>query len=110
MSAAATAAGLEQEDGNAIGRDPLLCSRQELETLGHAPVSAQAALRLHCLDCCGNSAVEVRCCTATACPSWPFRLGRSPWKEKRVISDETREKLAASLARGRAARSQGVGL
>ena len=32
------------------------------------------AIRLKCLDCCGNSA-EVRRCPATNCPLWRYRMG-----------------------------------
>lgn len=32
------------------------------------------AIRLKCLDCCCGSAVEVRRCSSTACPLWPYRL------------------------------------
>lgn len=65
----------------------------DLIDLGHKPMSAQKALRLHCLDCCGGSAHEVRYCAALRCPSWPFRLGRSPWRAPLKISDERRQEL-----------------
>ena len=36
------------------------------------------------LDCCCSVASEVRKCTAVACPSWPFRMGVNPFREKRI--------------------------
>lgn len=86
-------------DGQMIGRDPRVLQQEELRQIGHQPMSAQEALRLRCVDCCAGNLSEVRKCTAVACPSWPFRMGKSPWKEKRVLSDEHKAKLAA--ARGK---------
>jgi hypothetical protein len=73
--------GLELgDDGNAVGRDPRGMTVHELRQLGHLPMTAQEALRSRCLDCCAGSAHEVRSCVAVACPAWPFRLGKSPWR------------------------------
>ena len=71
--------GLKPRDGFDAGRDPRSMSPDELKQLGHARVSPLRALRLHCLDCCNESAQEVRLCTAVDCASWPFRLGKNPW-------------------------------
>lgn len=71
--------GLERRDGFDVGRDPNSMSADELTQLGHARVSPLRALRLKCLDCCNDSAQEVRLCTAVDCPSWPFRTGKNPW-------------------------------
>jgi hypothetical protein len=95
-----TAPGTELGDGgHLVGRDPRTMSVAELGELGHQPMSAQAAIRLHCLDCCAGSPHEVRACMATKCPSWPFRMGSSPWKAKRQLSEAQR---AALRERGRA--------
>jgi hypothetical protein len=59
------------------------------------------ALRARCLDCCCGSAKEVRKCTSVACPSWPFRMGTNPFREKRVLSAEQRAVMAERLARAR---------
>lgn len=37
--------------------------------------SRRAAIRAHCLMCCGWQYVEVENCTATTCPLYPYRLG-----------------------------------
>ncbi len=71
--------GLERRDGFDVGRDPRSMLADELTQLGHTWVSPLRALRLKCLDCCNDSAQEVRLCTAVGCPSWPFRMGRNPW-------------------------------
>jgi hypothetical protein len=36
--------------------------------------SRRAAIRCHCLMCVGWSAKEVVGCTATGCPSYPYRM------------------------------------
>jgi hypothetical protein len=96
--------GLERQDGYDVGRDPRAMSADELQQLGHARVSPLRALRLKCLDCCNDSAQEVRLCTAVDCPSWPFRMGRNPWTGP--VSDARREhgrRLGLQRAANRAA-------
>lgn len=36
------------------------------------------AIRAKCLDCCCGSMSEVRLCTMTDCPLFPFRDGHNP--------------------------------
>ena len=86
--------GLEDRNGAFVGRDPREMTTEELGQLGHERISPLKALRLRCLDCCAGSAAEVRLCVSVTCPSWPFRMGRSPWRKP--ISDATRERLARS--------------
>ena len=84
-SQAQVALGTEAgSDGLAIGRDPRKMGPDELRELGHMPMAPAAAIRAHCLDCCGGSSDEVRKCTAVRCPSWPFRLGANPWRARSV--------------------------
>lgn len=44
-----------------------------------APTTPKRAIRLKCLDCSANQIVEVRECTHTRCPLWPFRMGKNPY-------------------------------
>lgn len=92
--------GLERRDGFDVGRDPRSMSAEELAQLGHARVSPLRALRLKCLDCCNDSAQEVRLSTAVDCPSWPFRMGKNPWRPP--LSAEVRTQRAATMTRNRA--------
>ena len=89
--------GFERCDKFDVGRDPRAMSTAELEQLGHARVAPLRALRLKCLDCCNGPAQEVRLCTAVDCPSWPFRMGKNPWRRK--LDQEERAALRARLAR-----------
>ena len=36
--------------------------------------SRKAAVRCHCLMCCGWQMAEVELCTAKTCPKYPYRL------------------------------------
>ena len=87
--------GLEQRDGDDVGRDPRAMSADELTQLGHSRVSPLRALRLKCLDCCNESSQEVRLCTAVDCASWPFRMGKNPWRRK--LDPQERAALQARL-------------
>ncbi|HUU83551.1 MAG TPA: hypothetical protein VM243_08610 [Phycisphaerae bacterium] len=40
--------------------------------------SRKAAIRAHCLMCCGWQSVEVEKCTARMCPLYPYRLSSTP--------------------------------
>ena len=50
------------------------------------------AIRANCIDCSGGSATEVKDCAIKTCPCYPFRMGKSPGREKIVLSDEERKR------------------
>jgi len=83
-------------DGYMVGRDPRTMTPAELAAMSHEPMSPIAVIRAKCLDCCAGSPHEVRLCAAATCPSWPFRLGKNPWRA--APSDE---QLEAMRERGR---------
>jgi len=91
--------GLEQRDGDDVGRDPRSMSADELTQLGHSRVSPLRALRLKCLDCCNDSVQEVRLCTAVDCASWLFRLAKNP--RLSPLSAEARAQKADLMRRNR---------
>ena len=102
--------GLELRDGQGVGRDPDQMTAEELIALGHSAMSPLKALRLRCIDCFGGSLKSVRGCTSTDCPSWPFRMGRNPWRAP--VSEERRQlgrELAARRPRGAENQRQGRG-
>lgn len=37
------------------------------------------AIRAYCLECVGHQKNEVKRCTITVCPLFPFRMGRNPY-------------------------------
>jgi Zn-dependent M16 (insulinase) family peptidase len=40
------------------------------------------------------------------CPLWPFRFGKNPYRVKRQLTDEQKERLRKQLAKGRAKQAQ----
>lgn len=95
-----------ETEGAPVGRDPREMTRDELRALGHEPMSPLDALRLRCIDCCAGSKHEVRLCVSTNCPSWPFRLGTSPWRDPPKLSEEQREASRERLRVAREARQK----
>jgi hypothetical protein len=70
---------------------------RDLAVLGHESMPVLAAIRAKCLDCsCGNRA-EVADCLVRACPLWPFRMGKNPWRAE--VSASRREAARRSAAR-----------
>jgi hypothetical protein len=84
------------DEGELVGRDPLEVP-SEILALYHREKNPLKALRGRCLDCCCGVAGEVRKCTAVTCPSWPFRMGINPHREKRFLSAEQKAALAMRL-------------
>ena len=63
------------------------------------------AIREKCLDCCCYQKEEVKLCTCTDCPLYPFRMGKNPFRKKRELSEEQREQAAERLQSARKAKS-----
>lgn len=54
------------------------------------------AIRAKCLDCCCDSFLEVRLCSVTECPLFPYRLGHRPKKDTfPTVADDVCEKRKA---------------
>jgi hypothetical protein len=84
--------GLERDESrHVIGADPRTMTPAQLREIGHEPMAPLKVIRARCLDCCAGSASEVRNCTATKCPSWPMRMGVSPWR-KPLSADEKKRR------------------
>ena len=59
------------------------------------------AIRAKCIDCSAGSIKEVRECVMLDCPLYPYRLGKSPNRKPRILTDEEREALRQRMARMR---------
>lgn len=70
-------------------------------------MSVLKAVRAKCLDCCGGSPAEVRECEITHCDLHPYRMGKNPFRQKRVLTDEQKAVMADRLAGARAAKTLG---
>lgn len=67
---------------------------EHLIALGHVPMPILKAVRKNCLECSGEVTM-VRDCTVTRCPLFPYRMGKDPFKKKRVLSESHRKALQA---------------
>lgn len=63
------------------------------------------AIRDWCLQCSGDSYENVRMCSSTSCPLYPFRQGKNPFRTPRSLTDEQRATAAANLASARKAKA-----
>ena len=109
-------AGAVYDDrGYLEGRDPQTMSPEELVAMGHKPMSPLKALRATCLDCAAGSAAEAARCMQLRCPSWPFRMGKNPHRnrpsgEQRQAMQERGRRLAkANKTRPSTAEDSGAG-
>ncbi len=59
------------------------------------------AIRAFCLECSGDSAREVKECTARSCVLYPFRFGENPYRTKRELTDEQRAELRDRMKNAR---------
>ena len=56
------------------------------------------AIRAKCVNCSAWSMKEVRECVMLDCPLYPYRLGKSPNRKPRILTDEEREALRQRMA------------
>ena len=94
------ASGEKADAGELVGRDPREVP-SGLLALYHREKNPLKAIRARCLDCCCQQPNEVRKCVSVNCPSWPFRMGTNPFREKRVLSSEQKQELVVRLSRAR---------
>jgi hypothetical protein len=86
----------EVDGGELIGRDPRQVPVQEFLEAGIEGLNVGGdglvLIRVRCMDCCGEQSEEVRKCVAVACASWPYRMGKNPFR-KNDLSEEQRAVL-----------------
>ena len=61
------------------------------------------AIREKCLDCTCQQPMEVKECTVKTCALHPFRMGKNPYRAKRVMSPEAVARAKVNLMAARAA-------
>ena len=88
------------------GRDPRTIPATVLIDAGFEPVLSKA-VRAKCLDC-ATTAKNVAECHLTHCALWPFRMGVSPFKAKKRLTDAQRDAARESARKARAT-LRGVG-
>ena len=62
------------------------------------------AIRAKCMDCTAGSRTEIQNCPIQNCPLHPFRFGKNPFRQKREMSEEQKQKMSEILKRAREAR------
>lgn len=85
-----------EDAGQLVGRDPRAITAGEWTSAGVPRLTALAAIRAKCLDCCGGHRAEVRKCTARNCPLWPLRMGAYPKGHREASSDGNRHQRRVS--------------
>jgi hypothetical protein len=71
------------------------------KTLSLDSSTPMKAIRAKCIDCCAGQRSEVEQCGAVNCPLYPYRLGKSPNRKPRQLTDEQRKAVADRLAKAR---------
>ena len=88
------------EEGAGASDFPAICGKVR-EERANGTLTPQKAIRMHCLDCSGYIKKDIKDCVIPDCPLYDFRMGKNPYRKKRVLTEEQKEKLAAQLAKGR---------
>lgn len=55
------------------------------------------AIKLKCLDCSTYNILEIKECPVKNCPLYPFRQGNNPFRKKKELSEEERNKLSERM-------------
>ena len=63
------------------------------------------AIRQHCLGCSNGSMDEVANCRVVNCEIYPFRFGKNPYREKRVLTEAQKKAVADRLKKAREAKT-----
>lgn len=69
-------------------------------------ISPLRAIRLNCIECMGEHNPSK--CEITHCKLWPFRLGKDPYRKKRELTEQQKERLKDTLKKAREAKNQSV--
>jgi hypothetical protein len=77
---------LEKENGYFVGKSPENVEIILIKNAGHTNIPLAQVIRKKCLDCCGFQPSEVRKCTHTLCPNWPYRMGKNPFQSAKCKS------------------------
>lgn len=59
------------------------------------------AIRAFCMECSCGSSTEVKNCTISRCPLYPFRFGKNPYRHRREMTEEEKQMLADRLREAR---------
>lgn len=71
------------------------------ESIGLDTSTPMKAIRAKCIDCCAGSRSEVEKCGAVNCPLYLYRMGKSPNRKPRQLTEEQRKVVAERFAKAR---------
>lgn len=74
--------------------------------MGKVRRSPLSAIRAKCIECMGDSVIEVKRCMISQCALYPFRFGKNPYR-KRELTDEQRAALSERLRKMRQKQKEG---
>lgn len=66
----------------------------------HTKKPLPKVMRTYCLECCLEKPSEVRLCQSIKCPLWPYRMGKDPFR-KRKMTDEQKQEAAQRLKKAK---------
>ncbi len=67
----------------------------------HQATNPVKAIRLKCRDCTNGLLSEIENCAVKLCPLYAFRLGKNPFRAKRVLTEDQRQAASERLAKQR---------
>jgi hypothetical protein len=67
---------------------------------GH-PFSSLKAIKARCKDCKPESRDDVKDCEDVKCPLHLYRLGKNPYRKKKIYTDEEKRDIAKRLKEAR---------
>lgn len=62
---------------------------EELNELGHFKMNVMKAIKNNCNECMGDD--NPKHCTVKKCALYPYKLGKNPFRVKRVVTEEQRQ-------------------
>lgn len=68
---------------------------------GEVITSPLKAIRAKCIECSNNMLGEIKECTVTGCPLWPFRMNKNPYRQTREMTEEQKEALRDRMKKAR---------
>lgn len=69
-------------------------------------ISPLKAIRAKCLECSSDSPGEVKECNITDCELHSFRMGKNPFRKKRVLTEEQKSVMAERLKNARESKNR----
>lgn len=91
----------DEDEDDIVDEDPETAKLDPLEGFkGETITSVMKSVRAKCMQCSGTS-YEIKKCMCFSCALYPFRLGKNPYRQKRVMTDEQKQAAKERFAKAR---------